>query len=70
MLEAMLEDHPDETLEVLGLCCFVEPENVDDYPISDYIQAFTRLINDETVIGFFISLARLGRSAGPTAVKA
>lgn len=62
ILDAMLEDHPDETLEVLALCCFVEPEHVDDYLITDYLTAFTSLINDEAVLGFFISLARLGQT--------
>lgn len=63
ILEAVMEDHPDETLEILALCCFVEPEHVDDYKIADYLNAFTRLINDEAVIGFFTSMAQLGQIA-------
>lgn len=59
ILEAVLEDHPDETLEVLALCCFVEPEHVDDHTVGEYLTAFTELLNDSTVTGFFISLARL-----------
>jgi hypothetical protein len=59
ILDAVLEEHPDETLEVLALCCFVEPENVDDYSVSDYIKTFTELISDEAVMGFFTSLAPL-----------
>ncbi len=59
MLDAILEEHPDETLEVLALCCFVEPENVDDHPMSAYLDAFNSLINDKAVIGFFTSLASL-----------
>lgn len=62
MLDAMLDEHPDETLEVLALCCFVDPENVDDYPITDYLEAFTSLISDEAVLGFFTSLASLGQT--------
>lgn len=62
MLDAMLDEHPDETLEVLALCCFVDPENVDDYPITDYLEAFTSLISDEPVLGFFTSLASLGQT--------
>lgn len=61
MLDAMLEEHPDETLEVLALTCFVEPENVDDHKITEYLEAYSRLISDEAVIGFFISLAQLAR---------
>lgn len=60
ILEAVLEDHPQETLELLALLCFIEPENVDDYPVDFYLNAFTEIINDEAVWNFFISLARLG----------
>lgn len=59
MLDSILEEHPQETLELMALCCFVEPENVDDYPISEYLTAFTSLITDKAVIGFFTSLLSL-----------
>lgn len=61
MLDAILEDHPEETLELLGLCCFVEPENVDDHTVSEYLEAFNSLINEKAVIDFFTSLALLAR---------
>jgi hypothetical protein len=70
MLDAILEEHPDETLEVLALCCFVEPENVDDHPMSDYLDAFNSLINDKAVIGFFTSLASLVQKNTSSASKA
>lgn len=59
MLDAILEDHPDETLEILALCCFIEPAEADNYPISVYFEAFNSLINDKAVISFFTSLASL-----------
>ena len=59
IFDAILEEHPQETLELLGLLCFVEPENVDNYPVSFYIQNFNEIINDEAVIGFFTSLMSL-----------
>lgn len=62
ILDAVLEEHPEETLEVLALCCFVEPENVDEYPMSVYLTAFNSLINDKAVIGFFTSLASLAQT--------
>lgn len=65
MLDSILEEHPEETLELLALCCFVEPENVDDYKVSDYIKAITELINDKAVLGFFTSLTRLGQRNTP-----
>ena len=60
MLDAILEEHPQETLELLGLCCFIEPADVDNYKVTDYLNAFNSIINDKAVIDFFISLASLG----------
>lgn len=62
IIDSALSEYPDETLEVLALLCFVEPENVDDHPMSEYITALTELITDEAVINFFISFSRLGQS--------
>lgn len=61
ILDAVLEEHPQETIELLGLLCFIEPEDVDNHPISFYIQAFNEIMNDEAVLGFFTSLSRLDR---------
>lgn len=60
VFDAIMDDHPEETLSILALLCFVDPENVDDHDITEYLEAFTRLISDEAVIGFFTSLAQLG----------
>ena len=62
MLDAVLDEYPEETLEVLALCCFVEPENVDDYTVGEYLTAFNSLINDKAVLDFFTSLATLAQS--------
>lgn len=59
MFDAALEDHPAETLEVLALCCFVEPENVDDHSMSEYFGAMNDLIRDQNVRDFFTLLASL-----------
>lgn len=56
MFDAILDEHPDETLEVIALLCFVEPNNVDDYSITEYMDAVSELLNNESVIGFFTSL--------------
>ena len=61
ILDRILDEHPDETLELLALLNFVEPENVDDYSIEDYLQSINEIISNETVISFFISLGRLER---------
>ena len=70
MLDAILEDHPDETLELLALICFVEPKNVDDHPMDEYLQAITDMITNQAVIGFFTSLVRLGQMNTSTASRA
>ena len=60
ILDKMLDENAEKTLEVLALCCFVEPEHVDDYPMSEYFKNITELFNDESVMNFFTSLAQLG----------
>ena len=70
MLDAILEDHPEETLELLGLCCFIEPEHVDDHSVSEYLAALNSLINDKEVIDFFTSLASLGQMSISNASRA
>lgn len=63
MLEAMLETNADETLELLALCCFVEPEDVDKYTMSEYLASIGELLADAGVLSFFDSLVRLGVSS-------
>lgn len=59
ILNAILEEHPQETLEVLALCCFVEPEDVDNHTVSEYFGAVFDMIEDENVMRFFTLLAQL-----------
>lgn len=62
MLDKMLNDNAEKTLEVLALCCFVDPVDVDNYPMSDYLDALGELISDKGVLNFFISLVQLGQT--------
>lgn len=62
ILDAILDEHPDETLELLGLMCFVEPEDVDNYSIEFYLDAVSELISNKAVIRFFTSLVQLGQT--------
>lgn len=62
MFDEIMERHPDETIDLLALLCFVEPEHIDDYPMSDYMTALGEMMGSEAVIGFFTSLARLART--------
>ncbi len=61
IFDAAFAENPEKTLEILALCCFVEPEHVDDYPVSAYLKSFNDLLHDETVIGFFTSLTSLAQ---------
>lgn len=61
ILDAVMEQHPDETLEMLALCCFVDPAEVDDHPISEYLGAVLDMLEDETVVRFFTLLMQLGQ---------
>lgn len=67
ILDAVLDKYPDETLEILALCCFVEPSEVDNHTIDFYLDNFTEIISNKAVIGFFTSLAQLGQMNTPNA---
>ena len=62
ILDAVLEDHPKETAELLGLMCFVEPEDLKNHRMTEFLDALSELINDREVIGFFTSLVQLGET--------
>ena len=59
IFDAILDEHPDETLDLLGLMCFVEPEDVDKHDVGFYLDAISELISNESVIRFFTSLVQL-----------
>lgn len=61
MYDEIAEKHPEETLELIALMCFVDPKEVNNYKVSDFLLSITDMMRDEAVLGFFISLARLGR---------
>ena len=60
MFDAMMEENADGTLELLALTCFVEPEDVDDHTIDEYLQAISEMLGNASVISFFTSLAKWG----------
>lgn len=61
ILDAALDKYPEETLEILALVCFVEPEHVDDHPVTEYLTALAEIMNDEAVVSFFTSFLRWGQ---------
>lgn len=60
MLDQIMCEHADETLELLALCCFVEPDEVDNYSVDYYLGNLVEILNNSSVLGFFTSLAQLG----------
>lgn len=56
ILDSILDEHPTETLELIALLCFVEPDKVDDYSVPEYLESYNEMIGNEAVMGFFISL--------------
>ena len=62
MLDQVMDAHADETLELLALCCFVEPEDVDNYSVDYYLSNLVEILNNGSVIGFFTSLAQLAQT--------
>ena len=60
IFDAIMEEHPDETMDLLALLCFVEPKDIDNHTMDEYLKAITEMITNDAVIGFFTSLGRLG----------
>ena len=61
ILDEALENHPEETLDLMALLCFVEPENVDDHEMSEYIDSLGEVLSNKSVLRFFASLVQLGQ---------
>lgn len=62
MLDAVLEKHAEETAELLGLMCFIEPDDLDNHSMRELLGAFAEMIGCREVVDFFISLARLAQT--------
>ena len=67
MLEAAMVEDPEGTLEVLGLCCFVEPEDIDSHPMTEYLEAVFEMLKNEAVRSFFILALRSKTSSSSEA---
>ena len=53
ILAAALEKDFDGTVDVLALCCFTEPDKIDEHPMAEYLRAVLEMFNDEAVRAFF-----------------
>lgn len=70
MLDAVLEQYPDETLKLIAAVCFIEPDHVDDYSVEFYLNAISEIIGNEAVLNFFTSLMRLEQMSTSSASRA
>ena len=59
MLDKVMDEHCDDTVALLALVCFVEPEDAEKHTMSEYLGAIGELISDPGVLSFFTSLAQL-----------
>lgn len=59
ILDKVMDEYADETVEILALCCFVEPSEADNHTVSEYLESLGELISDRGVLSFFTSLAQL-----------
>lgn len=66
MFDAIFDEHPDETVEMIALLCFVPLSEIDNHPMTYYMESVTEMLNDNTVWDFFISLAVAARRVGIT----
>lgn len=64
ILDSALEEHTDETLAILALCCFVPVEKADSKSIDFYMTAISDMMESDAVARFFTLLARLGQKTG------
>ena len=55
-----MEKYPEQTLEIMAVCCFVEPEDLNNHMMDEYLGAMAELISNQSVISFFSSLVQLG----------
>ena len=70
ILDNMLAKHPQETMEVLALCCFVEPAEIDNYTMDQYLECIMDMFENKTVLRFFSLLAQLEQTPTSTGLKA
>lgn len=64
MFDAALEEHPEETMGVLALACFIPAEEAESHPMEDYLISLSELMESEGAIRFFTSLVSLGLKSG------
>lgn len=69
ILDAVLDKHPDETIKIMCLVCFIEPEDADNHTMSEFLGCIADVLLDDNVASFFVSLASLGQRTTSDSAK-
>lgn len=59
IFEQVLVEHPQETLDLLALVCFVEPSEVDEHTMDEYLECILEMFQNKSVVSFFSLLAQM-----------
>lgn len=60
ILDTLLETHAEETVRVLGMMCFLEPEEIENSTTTDFLAPAMELLTSKPVLDFLPLLAKLG----------
>lgn len=69
ILDSVLEEHPQETAELLGMLCFIEPDDLENHSMREIISSVNELIASPEVLSFFTSLMQLVRTVTSDTAK-
>jgi hypothetical protein len=70
MLDKMLDEHAEKTVEVLALMCFKEGTEAQELEVCDILDVALELLTSERVLNFFTRLMQSGLiSTGSTSQK-
>lgn len=69
ILDSVLEEHPQETAELLGMLCFIEPDDLENHSMLEIISSVNELIASPEVLSFFTSLTQLVQTVTSDTVK-
>lgn len=60
MADLLMDTNAQKTAELLGMLCFMEPEDVANAKGIDFLAPAIELLNSRPVMDFLLSLAKLG----------
>lgn len=63
ILDECLERHPKETIELVGLLCFMDYDEAKQMNALDLMDVISSVISDKRAINFLLQLAKLGNGS-------